>query len=249
MAVVIKSPQEIAIMREAGRILHRSLHGLAPMVKPGVTSLEIDREFEKRIRAAGATPSFKGYQGFPASICISVNQELVHGIPSNRRFREGDLVSLDVGLIYKGWQADMAITIPVGKIDEQRQLLLQVTEQSLLEGINAARGGARLGDIGHAIQTYIEQHGFGVVREYVGHGIGRQLHEKPQVPNFGQPGTGDKLVPGMCLALEPMVTIGDYRTKVMPDHWTVITADGSLCAHFEHTIAVTDGEPEILTAP
>lgn len=236
-------------MREAGRILHQSLHGLVPLVRPGVTSADLDREFEKRIRAAGATPSFKGYHGFPASICCSVNQELVHGIPNRRKFNEGDLVSLDVGLIYKGWQADMAITIPVGKIDDKKQLLIDVTRQSLMEGIKAAKPGARLGDIGHAVQAYIESFGFGVVREYVGHGIGRQLHEKPQVPNFGDPGTGEKIVKGMCLALEPMVTMGDYRTKVLSDNWTVVTADGKLCAHFEHTIAITDDGNEILTAP
>lgn len=245
--ISIKTEQELERMRRAGRIVAEALAGLAERVRPGVTTASLDAWAERLIRQRGGVPSFKGYRGFPAAVCISVDEEVVHGIPGRRRLREGQIVSLDVGVIFEGYQADAAITVGVGKISSVAADLLQVTQEALKAGITAARAGRRLGDVSHAIQVAAESKGYGVIREYVGHGIGREMHEDPQIPNFGPPGRGPLLRQGMTLALEPMVTVGDYQTRVLDDMWTVVTADGSLSAHFEHTIVVTEGEAEILT--
>jgi len=234
-------------MRRAGRIVAEALALLAERIRPGITTAELDALAHRFIVGHDATPSFKGYRGFPASLCVSINEEVVHGIPGQRVLREGDIVSLDVGAIYHGYHGDAAITVGVGKIGEEAQRLLEVTKGALAAGIAAARAGNRVGDISWAIQNYVESRGYGVVREYTGHGIGSQMHEDPQIPNFGQPRRGPLLRPGMTFALEPMVTIGDGRTRVLSDNWTVVTLDGQLSAHFEHTIAVTEDEPEILT--
>lgn len=249
MAIIIKSQAEIDIMRQAGRIVAQVLQLLVERLRPGIVELELDeivaREFAKR----GVTPTFLGYNGYPARVCVSVNDEIVHGIPGERVIQEGDIVSLDLGCTYKGFVADCAVTVGVGQISPEAQRLIQVTEAALWRGIAAARAGAHLGDIGAAIQAEAESNGFSVVREYVGHGVGRQMHEDPQVPNYGTPGQGPLLRKGMVLALEPMVNLGDWRTKRDPDNWTVRTLDGSLSAHFEHTIAITDGEAQVLTLP
>lgn len=234
-------------MRQAGRIVAEVLQALAREVRPGITTAKLDKVAEREIRKRGATPSFKGYRGYPASLCASVNHEVVHGIPGGRALQEGDIISLDVGAIYQGYHGDAARTVAVGAISPQAQELVLVTRQALEAGIRAARAGAHQGDVSGAIQRWVESRGFAVVREYVGHGIGREMHEDPQVPNFGEPGQGLILKKGMTLALEPMVNVGDWRTKVLDNHWTVVTADGSLSAHFEDTIAITDGEAEILT--
>jgi len=246
--ITIKSRQELVRMRQAGRIVAEVLEGLCARVKPGVMTAALDAWAEQLIRRRGGVPSFKGYRGFPASVCISIDAEIVHGIPGRRRLREGEIVSLDVGVIYEGYQGDAAITVGVGTISPVATQLIQVTQEALAAAIAAARAGQRLGDVSHAIQVTAESKGYGVVREYVGHGIGRSMHEDPQIPNFGPPGQGPLLRPGMTLALEPMVTVGDYHTRLLDDGWTVVTADGSLSAHFEHTIAVTEGDPTILTA-
>lgn len=247
MAIVIKSAQELALMREAGRIVALTLEYLARQVRPGITTGELDRLADAFIREQGGIPSFKGYKGFPASICVSVNDEVVHGIPGKRVLREGEIVGLDVGAIYGGMQGDAAITLPVGRVSRQAQRLIKTTQEALMAGIKAARAGNHLGDISWAIQRVAEEAGFSVVREYGGHGIGREMHEDPHIPNWGEPGTGPILKPGMTLALEPMLNAGTYRVRVKRDNWTVVTADGSLSAHFEHTIAITDGDAEILT--
>ena len=235
-------------MREAGQIVAETLALLARNARPGVSTAELDELAYRYVKKRGAKPSFKGYHGFPASLCVSINEEVVHGVPSPERvLREGDIVSLDFGDTYQGFQGDAAITVPVGKVSPLAEELIQVTEAALMEGIRQARAGNRLSDVSSAIQTYVEARGFSVVRQYVGHGIGREMHEDPQVPNFGPPGMGPLLRPGMTLALEPMVNVGTWRTAVKEDKWTVVTEDGSLSAHFEHTIAVTTGEPEILT--
>jgi methionyl aminopeptidase len=245
--ITCKSEHELQRMRQAGRIVAEVLAGLRERAKPGVTTASLDAWAEQLIRRRGGVPSFKGYRGYPASVCISVDSEVVHGIPSRRRLAEGQIVSMDVGVIYEGFQGDATITAGIGKISPEAAALLRVTEEALAAGIAAAGPGRHLGDVSSAIQVVAESQGYGVIREYVGHGIGREMHEDPQIPNFGQPGRGPVLRPGMTLALEPMLTIGDYRTRVLEDLWTVVTADGSLSAHFEHTIAVTDGEAEILT--
>jgi len=235
-------------MREAGRIVAIVLEGLRARVRPGVSTAELDEFAEREVARLGALPSFKGYNGYPASVCTSINQEVVHGIPSRERvLKSGDIISLDFGAIYQGWQGDAAITVGVGQISEQAQRLIEVTEQALHEGEARARAGNRLSDISWAIQSYVESRGFSVVREYVGHGIGRRMHEEPQIPNFGPPHRGPLLKAGMTFALEPMVNAGDYRTRVLPDGWTVVTVDNSLSAHFENTVAVGDDGPEILT--
>lgn len=234
-------------MRQAGRIVAAVLDVLRRSIVPGRTTGELDAITARELSQRGASSSFKGYRGFPAHLCVSVNDELVHGIPGKRVLGEGDIVSLDVGAYFHGFHGDAALTIGVGDISPQAEALLQVTEGALKAGIASAHSGAHLSDISAAIQTFVESRGFSVVREYVGHGIGREMHEEPQIPNFGPPGEGPLLQKGMTLALEPMVNAGDWRTKVASDQWTVATADGSLCAHFEHTIAITDGEPEILT--
>ena len=248
MGIIIKSEREIAIMRQAGRIVATVLDILMKQVKPGMKTKELDLIAGREVERLGGKPSFKGYRGFPANLCVSINNEIVHGIPGDRVLRQGDIVSLDMGATFKGFQGDSAVTVGVGKISSEARELMATTESVLQAGIAAARSGARLGDISATIQNYAESHGYSVVREYTGHGIGRELHEEPQIPNFGQPGTGPVLKKGMTLALEPMVNLGDWRTRVGDDQWTVLTADGSLSAHFEHTIAITDGEPEILTS-
>lgn len=234
-------------MRQAGRIVGETLALLREKVKPGLTTEELDKIAEKEIISRGAIPSFKGYHGFPATICTSVNDEIVHGIPGKKTLKDGDIISIDLGAIYNGYQGDAAITVPVGQVTQEVKNLIEVTENALLEGISHAKHGGRLGDISEAIQKYVEERGLAVVREYTGHGIGRDMHEDPQIPNYGRHGAGPKLKKGMALALEPMVNMGTWRTRVGEDSWTVYTADGSLSAHFEHTIAITDGEAEILT--
>lgn len=249
IGIIIKSSQEIAIMREAGRIVAAVIEALTKKVRPGMTTRELDdvavREFKKR----GAVASFKGYRGFPASICTSVNEEVVHGIPGARMLKAGDIISLDVGAMINGFHADAAVTVGVGAISPDAQALIDATKGALEAGIAAAKNGTRLGDVSAAIQSYAESRHFSVVREYVGHGIGRDLHEDPQVPNFGIAGEGISLKKGMTIALEPMLNAGGWRTKVTDNKWTVITADGKLSAHFEHTIAIGDSVPEILTTP
>lgn len=247
MGIIIKSPREIDIMRQAGRIVAAILEVLVKRIEPGVITEELDAIAARELSRYGATSSFKGYRGFPANLCVSVNEELVHGIPGRRVLQEGDIVSLDFGAFYQGFHGDAALTVGVGRISPQAEELIKVTEGALKPGIAAAGSGAHLGDISAAIQSFVESRGFSVVREYVGHGIGREMHEDPQIPNFGPPGQGPLLQKGMTLALEPMVNVGGWRTKVADDHWTVTTADGSLSAHFEHTIAITDNEAEILT--
>ena len=248
MGIIIKSEREIAIMRQAGRIVAAILEILCRQVRGGMRTIELDVIAAREVEKLGAKPSFKGYRGFPANLCVSVNDEVVHGIPGERVLGDGDIVSLDLGVLFMGFQGDGAVTIGVGEISPLAQDLLKATEGVLAAGIAAARPGSRLGDISATMQNYAESRGYSVVREYSGHGIGREMHEEPQIPNFGLPGTGPVLKKGMTLALEPMVNVGDWRTRLGDDHWTVLTADGSLSAHFEHTIAITDGEAEVLTA-
>ena len=235
-------------MREAGQVLVAAMWLCREMAKPGVSTLEIDQEVEALIRKAGARPAFKGYRGFPATICASINDEVVHGIPAaHRRLKEGDIVGLDLGAIVDGYYADAAITLPVGEVTPDVQRLLDVTRESLERAIVESRSGNRLGDVSAAVQRHVEAAGFGVVRAFVGHGIGRELHEDPQIPNFGEPGKGPLLRPGMVLAIEPMVTMGHWGVRVLADRWTAVTEDGSLTAHFEHTVAITESEPDVLT--
>ncbi len=247
MSITIKSAREIAIMRQAGKIAATILEILTEQVKPGMKTKELDIIASREIKKLGAIPSFKGYRGFPANLCVSVNDEIVHGIPGERVLNEGDIVSLDFGSIFNGYQGDTAVTIGVGEISQKAKQLLETTKGALKAGIAAAHAEARLGDISVAIQNYVESRGYSVVREYTGHGIGQEMHEEPQVPNFGQMGTGPVLRKGMTLALEPMVNIGDWRTRLDNNHWTVFTLDGSLSAHFEHTIVIANGDPEVLT--
>ncbi|MFH0941655.1 MAG: type I methionyl aminopeptidase [Chloroflexota bacterium] len=247
MSIIIKSEREIGAMRQAGKIVATVLEKLREALKPGLKTSELDEMALSELARLGGRSSFKGYRGFPAHLCVSINDELVHGIPGERFVREGDLVSLDFGAIYRNFHGDAAITVGVGEISPGSRELMTATENALEAGIAAARCGARLGDVSAAIQDYAEARGFAVVREYTGHGIGRQMHEEPQIPNFGEPNTGPELKKGMTLALEPMLTAGDWRTKVASDGWTVSTADGTLCAHFEHTLAITNGQPEVLT--
>ena len=244
---VIKSPKEIAIMRQAGKIVATVLQRLREEINPGIKTSQLDLLAANEMKKYRAKASFKGYRGFPAYLCVSVNDEIVHGIPGERRLSEGDVVALDFGAVVDGFHGDGAITVGVGRISSEAQELLAVTEDALTAGIGAAHCGARLGDISAAIQHYVETRGFSVVREYSGHGVGRDLHEDPLVPNFGPPGEGPLLQRGMTLALEPMVTNGDWRTRLAENRWTVLTADGSLSAHFEHTIAISEDEAEILT--
>lgn len=246
--IVLKSAKELERMRRAGWIVREAHREVQKAIRPGVTTKQLDRIADRVIRKHGAIPSFKGYNGFPGSICTSINNELVHGIPGNRVLREGDIISIDIGAQYEGYHGDSAWTYPVGRISETAERLLQVTEESLYRGLAKAKPGARMGDISHAIQSSVEAHGFSIVREYVGHGIGRQLHEEPSVPNFGFPGRGPRLKPGMTLAVEPMVNEGSRYVRTLDDNWTVVTVDGSLCAHFEHTIAITEEGHEILTS-
>lgn len=248
MGIMIKSAREIEIMREAGRIVATVLAELRSQVKPGMKTRELDKIAERETEKLGAVPSFKGYHGYPASVCVSINDEIVHGIPGDRIMNEGDIASIDFGVIYNDFQGDSAITVAVGDITPETEKLLEATEGALMAGIQAAHADGKLGDISAAIQDYAESRGYGVVREYTGHGIGRNMHEDPQIPNFGVPGQGPLLKAGMTLALEPMINIGDWRTRLEEDNWTVRTSDGSLSAHFEHTIVITDNGSEILTA-
>jgi methionyl aminopeptidase len=249
--IIFKSPDEIERMRKAGRIVAHTIEELTGSVKPGMTTEDLDRQAETIIRAEGAVPSFKGYRGFPATICTSLNEEVVHGIPSpDRKIIPGDILKLDVGCIWDGYHADSAVSLFVGGMppSTEAEKLVRVTEDSLQAGIEALRPGGRLSDVGYAVQQVAEGAGFSCVREYAGHGVGRALHEDPQVPNYGDPGRGPLVRSGLVVAIEPMVNLGTWRTRVLRDHWTVVTADGSLSAHFEHTIAVTDDGPEVLTA-
>lgn len=245
--IICKSAAELKLMREAGRIVAETHKLLKKSIRPDITTKELDQISEDYIRSQGAIPSFKGYNGFPGSICASVNDELVHGIPSQRKLKDGDIISIDIGAQYKGYHGDSAWTYGVGTISETAQKLLEVTERSLYAGLAEAKPDVRLYTISHAIQKCIEDEGFSVVREYVGHGVGTELHEEPQIPNFGIPGHGPRLKPGMVLAIEPMVNVGERYVKTLEDHWTVVTVDGTLCAHFEHTIAITQDGYEILT--
>jgi methionyl aminopeptidase len=248
LAVVLKSAAEIEKLREAGKRTREVLQLVRSLVKPGVTTYDLDKAAEDKLNEWGIRSAFKGYHGFPAVLCTSVNDEVVHGIPSKKRvLKEGDVVSVDFGLFYEGYCGDSAITIPVGTIDEKTARLLKTTEESLYAGIKAVKPGATLGDVGAAVQRVVEREGFGVVRDFVGHGVGTQMHEDPQVPNYGKPGRGLKLREGMVIAIEPMVNVGTYEVEVLDDGWTTVSADGSMSAHFEHTVAVTANGVRILT--
>jgi methionyl aminopeptidase len=247
--IILKNRDETATMRRAGEVVAAAIDAARAAVRPGVTTAELDHVAAREIAARGAEPSFLGYRGFPATICTSVNDEIVHGIPGERRVKEGDLVKLDVGAIVDGFHADSAVTIPVGEPSPEAVKLIEATERALWAGLAEAKAGRRLGDIGAAVQTVAEGAGFSVVREYVGHGVGRSLHEEPPVPNYGTPGKGYKLTEGLVIAIEPMVNVGGYATRMLDDGWTVVTEDGSLSAHFEHTVAVTADGPWILTDP
>lgn len=245
--VILKQPDEIAIARASNRIVAEVLSVLREKVKPGVTTLELDQIAERTAEKRGARPAFKGYRGYPYALCASVNEEVVHGMPSKRVLLEGDIIGLDFGVYYQGFYGDSAITLPVGRVNAGAARLMEVTEKSLYEAIRQTSAGNRLGDISAAVQTTVEAAGFSVVRDFVGHGIGRQMHEDPQIPNFGKKGRGIELKAGMIFAIEPMVNEGDYRVKILADGWTVVTEDGSLSAHFEHSVAITDNGPEILS--
>ena len=248
--VVLKTSRELKAMRDAGRISSRALKLAGEAVEPGVSTLEIDRIVRKYIEEQGATPSFLNYGGFPASACISVNDVVIHGIPrKNQILKQGDIVSIDVGAFYEGFHGDNAWTFPCGEVSKEAQALMDVTRESLFKGINAARPGNRLGEIGSAVQRYVEARGYSVVRDFVGHGVGAELHEDPSVPNYGTPGRGVRLLPGMTIAIEPMVNQGVHTVETLSDNWSVVTSDGKLSAHFEHTIAITPDGPVILTLP
>ena len=247
--IIVKSEREIELMRRAGKITAAARALAGEMVKPGVTTREIDKAVFHFIRSQGAEPSFLNYNGYPASVCVSVNDEIIHGIPGPRVLQEGDIVSIDVGAYIGGYHGDCAATFPCGKVSPEAQNLIDVTRQSFFEGIKFAKEGCRLYDISAAIQGYAESHGCSIVREYVGHGIGTEMHESPEIPNYGHPGRGPRLLRGMTIAVEPMVNAGTAAIRQMPDGWTVRTADGKLAAHYENTLLITDGEPEILTAP
>jgi methionyl aminopeptidase len=247
--IVRKSAAELEAMREGGRITAACLKLLTENVRPGITTKELDRMAEDFIRSRGATPEFKGYQGFPASICASPNAMIVHGIPGSYRLRKGDIISLDVGVRYKGFVTDSAMTVAVGEVPKEVEELLKTTRECLVAATKQVRVGKRLGDIGHAIQDLAESRGYGVVRDLVSHGVGRKMHEDPQIPNYGSPGTGPRLLPGMTFAIEPMITLGDHGIRLSEgDGWSIYTADGSLAAHYEHTVAVTENGPWVLTA-
>ena len=248
--IVLKNGRELKIMREACRISAEALKLAGSAVEPGVTTAELDKIAEKYILSQGAVPNFKNYNGYPATACISINNEVIHGIPSKKRvIQAGDIVSIDLGAKFEGYHGDNAATFACGDVSAEAKRLMDTTRESLYEGISAAVSGGRLGDIGAAIQQYVEKRGYSVVRQFVGHGIGTQLHEAPEVPNFGTQGRGIRLMPGMTLAIEPMINVGHYDVKVMPDGWTVLTKDGSLSAHFEHTIVITPDGPQIMTKP
>jgi methionyl aminopeptidase len=244
--IILKTPAEIALMAKASRVVAEALEVLKSAAKPGVTTDELDRLAEAEIRSRGAVPAFKGYRNYPKTLCASVNEQVVHGIPSKRVLKDGDIVGLDLGAIVGGFYGDSAVTIAVGRIDEKAATLVRVTEESLSRAIQQARVGNRLSDISHAVQQHVEAAGYSVVTEFVGHGIGRQLHEEPQVPNYGKPGQGPRLQPGMVLAIEPMVNMGGSAVRVLDDRWTAVTVDGSLSAHFEHTIAIQPSGPALV---
>lgn len=246
--ITIKSKHELKIMQKAGQISKAALLAAGDLVAPGVTTRQLDEAARRVIEKAGAKPAFLGYGGFPATICCSINDEVIHGIPGDRVIQEGDIVSIDTGAIYEGYYGDNAATFGAGKISEEAQKLIDVTRQSFYEGIKFARKGQRISGISHAIGAYCEARGYGVVREFVGHGIGTKMHEAPEIPNFGAPGHGPRLMPGMTLAIEPMINMGTWKVKVLPDGWTVKTLDGSLSAHYENTVLITEGEPIILTS-
>lgn len=245
--IVCKSSSEIEKLKKSNHIVSLILEELRKSVKPGVTTLELDQLTEKLIRKHDCIPAFKGYRNYPACLCISVNEQIVHGIPGNRKLQNGDIVSLDLGVKCDGFYGDAAITVPVGEVSPESQKLIDITKEALYLGIEKARAGNRLSDISHAIQTWVEKHGFSVVRDFVGHGIGKNLHEEPQIPNFGKPGFGPRLRKGMVLALEPMVNAGGHEIKILDDGWTAVTADGSRSAHFEHSVAVTEDGPLVLS--
>ncbi len=245
--IILRSSEEISQIREAGSKVARTLNRLKKNTVPGTKTKELDRIAEDEIRKSNGLPAFRGYKGFPASICTSINEVIVHGIPSDRRLEDGDIISIDVGVKYKDYYADAAITVGVGRIGEDAKKILKITEESLLIGIDTARSGKRLSDISNSIQQYVESNGFSVVRAFVGHGIGTKIHEEPEIPNYGKPGRGPRLEPGMVLAIEPMVNAGTYEAEVLEDGWTAVTKDRRLSAHFEHTIVIREDTPEILT--
>ena len=247
--IVLKTEQEIGYMRDAGRIVGQTLAVIKKAISPGITTQELDHIAEQFIRRAGGVPAFKGYCVFPASICSSINEQVVHGIPGPRQLKDGDVISIDIGVKLNRYYGDAAITVPVGEVDAEILKLLSVTEQALNKGIEQAIKGNRLSDISHAVQLHAEAYGYGVVRDYVGHGIGQRMHEDPQIPNYGPPGRGPLLKSGMTLAIEPMINYGTPDVEVLADDWTVVTVDRKISAHFEHTVAITEGEPEILTLP
>ncbi len=249
MPIILKSDDEIAVMRQAGSIVAQTMNKVLDAVRPGVVVKSLDKIVRTEFARHGVAPTFLGYHGYPATVCVSVNEEIVHGIPGKRVIQDGDVVSVDLGCTYKGFVADHAISVTVGDAKPRMRELVDVTREALAAGISHLRPGARLGEASHAIEQVIESHGFGVVREYCGHGVGRDMHEEPQVPNYGPEDRGPVLKKGMVLALEPMVTVGDWHTKQLSDEWTVVTIDGSWAAHFEHTIAITDGDPVVLTVP
>jgi methionyl aminopeptidase len=246
--IVLKSEAEIAMMKESGHRVGRILSELREMIKPGVETKELDRYAELRTLELKAIPAFKGYNGYPASLCVSINEEIVHGIPSSRRLKEGDVVSLDFGVVYNGFYGDAAITVPVGQVSEEAHRLMDVAEKSFYRGLEQLKENNHLSDVSAVIQAEVEKAGFSVIRDFVGHGIGRELHEGPQIPNFGQPGHGPKLKKGMTLAIEPMIAAGSFEIEILDDNWTAVTRDRSLAAHFEHSVALTDTGVEILTA-
>jgi methionyl aminopeptidase len=244
----LKTDKQIAQMKTAAKVTGAILHELTDYIKPGISTLDIDKFVEERIRAAGMVPTFKGYGGFPASACVSVNEVIVHGIPTAERLlKEGDIVSVDIGSTYNGWVSDAARTYPVGKISDTAAKLIEVCRRSFYEGLKMCRAGNRLSDVSHAIQVYVEDAGFSVVRDFVGHGVGSKMHEDPQIPNYGPAGKGPKLMKGMALAIEPMINEGTYQADVLSDNWTTVTRDGKLSAHYENTVVITDGEPDVIT--
>ena len=246
--IVIKNKSEIELMIKAGEVTADILKELPSGIKPGMSTKELDKWIEDYILRHDMKPAFKGYGGFPATACISVNEELIHGIPSKKKIlREGDIVSVDLGTIYKDYYSDAARTYPVGKISEEKQKLIKVAEESFFEGLKYCKKGNRIGDVSHAIQEYVESFGFSIIRDYTGHGVGTDLHEDPAVPNYGKPGHGPKLVPGMTIAIEPMIAGGDYDVDVLDNDWTVVMSDGSMCAHYENSVVITEGEPILLT--
>jgi methionyl aminopeptidase len=245
--IIYKTPQEIAVMKESNRIVARVLTELKAMIRPGVRTRDLDAYAEARALALGAVPAFKGYRGYPASLCTSVNEEIIHGIPSDRSLKEGDIVGLDFGVLFEGFYGDAAVTVPVGRVSPQAERLIAVAEAAFYRGIGQMKEGNRISDISHAIQEYVESEGFSVIRSFVGHGIGHSPHEEPQVPNFGPPGRGPKIKVGLTLAIEPMIAVGDWEEEILGDGWTAVTKDKSLSAHYEHTVALTAGGVEILS--